>query len=103
MINDPSAIAFLNGRVRRRAEAVRALKALIDSDRMAYDGGMGSFFYGHGNEAIVDPAHPEAQALVGNDVLFFNDAIYYQLKALLDQPGIEGNLEKLCIRSLDAQ
>lgn len=102
-INDPSAIAFLNQRIRRRAEALRAIKAMIDSDRVAYDGGMGDFFYGHGDEAIVDDAHREARSLVGNDVLFFNDLVNYQLKALLDSPGVAENIEKFCIRALDAQ
>lgn len=112
-IDNPQAIRYVNEVVRPLSEKIRALKAEIDASRVAYDGGIGDYFWNHGAEAVEDGREAEGVSrLTGNDVLAWNSLVNYDLKAVLDAVGtpatvqsVGGNvtIAKPCVRALEAR
>lgn len=101
MITDPEAIRFVNEVVRPLCERARALKADIDAARAAYDGGIGAFFFTHGNEPIDDKRESEGiSRLTGNDVLAWVDFQLFAQKNALEAPGVQAMIAKPCVRTL---
>ncbi len=103
-ITNPEAISFVNAQVRPMCEKIRALKAELDAMRTTYDAGVGSYFYGHGAEAIEDGRDAEGiSRLTGDDILSFVSIAPYALKALLDTSGYPEAISKPCVRALEAR
>ena len=101
-IDNPEAIRFAND-ARYLAEKTRALKAEIASFRARYDGGIGEFFFNHGNEAVDDGREAEGVSrLVGNDILAFNAQVLYDTLAVMNAVGYDVMLETLCVNPLRA-
>jgi len=99
-ITDPQAIRFCND-VRGLAEVTRAYKAALASFRARYDGGTGSFFYGHGNETIVDNRASEGvTTLIGDDMLNFNAKVLYATYDAMNVAGFDAVLEKFAVNPL---
>jgi hypothetical protein len=100
-ITDPQAIRFVNEVIRPMAEKMRGLKAEIDAARAQYDGQVGTFFFGHGAEAIEDGREAEGVSrLVGNDILSFIAFALYDQKAAFEANGIPATIAKPCVRSI---
>jgi hypothetical protein len=100
-IDDPQAIKFCNEVVRPLCERIRALKADIDAARAAYDGGIGDFFFTHGNEAVEDGREAEGVSrLDGNDVLAFVQFALYDQKVAMEAGSIPAVIATPCVRSL---
>ena len=100
-INNPEAILFCNEVVRPLCERIKALKADIDAARMAYDGGIGDYFFNFGGEDVDDGREAEGiSRLVGNDVLAFVDRVLYQIKAEIEENSGEVVIGKPCVRTL---
>lgn len=101
-INDPQAIKFVDEVVRPLCERIRALKADIDSARVAYDAGIGELFAGFGKEPIEDGREAEGVSrLKGDDVLAFVDLVLYQMRDnVLGKVGGSEVIARPCVRSL---
>ena len=100
-ITDPQAIRFVNEVVRPLCEQKRQYMANVAAARASYDAMIGTFFYGHDNEAIVDGRDAEGVSrLTGSDVLAWVAQALYAEKTAYDASGVANTYGKPCVRSL---
>lgn len=94
-INDPRPIKFNNEGVRVIAERAFRFYEDLHTLRQAYDGGLGSFFFGHEQESIDDGREAEGiSRMTGGDVTALVAFLLYTIHDAFEAPGVAAIIQK---------
>jgi hypothetical protein len=97
-ITDPIAVDFVKDRLRRRAETIRALLALMDDDKALWNQ-ISGLIANTADDTIIDGID-DAQGLTGADVHTFMARVD-QLRGVLNADFAMDIVHKACVRDLE--